>query len=214
MLTAQNYSLQFAGLNLINNLNFSFDKRAIYRLTGPTGRGKTLFLLSLIQLAPGNYLKLELAGESCSNFAPETWRAKIMYLPQTTSLTGNIVRDIFEQAFALKVHHSKKLDEKKLNEYLQFVGLIPSTFLNRAVIGLSGGEAQIVTILRALLLAPDIILADESWSAMDRDLKQKIIALLKRELGHAFQTLVFISHDETKYFAEEKNFDLDKGVTL
>ena len=212
LLQAQNYSLQFAGLNLVKSLNFSFEQGATYRLIGPTGRGKTLFFLSMTQLIEAHYSQLELIGESCSNFSPEAWRTKILYLPQMLSLSGNLVRDVFEQAFSLKVHHTKKLDYKKLDEYLQFLEFVPSTFLNRAVLGLSGGEAQIVSLLRALLLIPDIILADESWSAMDKDLKQKIIALLKHEKGLAFQSLVFISHDENRFFPDEKIFDLDCGV--
>ncbi|OFZ16523.1 MAG: hypothetical protein A2X86_12055 [Bdellovibrionales bacterium GWA2_49_15] len=208
MLLAENYSLQFAGLNLVKNLNFSFERGAVYRLSGPTGRGKSLFLLSLIQLVDAHYSRLELEGKSCSSFSPEAWRARILYLPQILSLSGEKVSDMFSQAFALQIHRSKKLDYKKLGEYLQFMDLSPA-FLNSPVTGLSGGEAQIVAILRALLLTPAIILADESWSAMDRELKQKIIALLKREQGQAFHTLVFISHDETRYFPDEKQFSLD-----
>ena len=75
------------------------------------------------------------------------------------------------------------------------MGLVDRTLFNAAATDLSVGQQQRVAVARALLGAPEIIVADEPTSALDTDLRDTFINLLMAECERNDATLLFVSHD-------------------
>ncbi|WP_126664535.1 ABC transporter ATP-binding protein [Haloterrigena salifodinae] len=101
---------------------------------------------------------------------------------------------------------SREEREERIHTLFERVGMSPpSDYLNRYPHQLSGGETQRAVLVRALLLNPDLILADEAISALDVSLRVEMMDLML-ELQDLFQTsYLFISHDlsNARYIAEK-----------
>lgn len=101
---------------------------------------------------------------------------------------------------------SREKREERAHALLERVGMAPAEdFLNRYPHQLSGGEQQRVVLVRAMLLNPDLILADEAISALDVSLRVEMMELML-ELQDIFNTsYLFISHDlsNARYIAEK-----------
>lgn len=101
---------------------------------------------------------------------------------------------------------SREKREERVHALLERVGMAPAEdFLNRYPHQLSGGEQQRVVLVRAMLLNPDLILADEAISALDVSLRVEMMELML-ELQDIFNTsYLFISHDlsNARYIAEK-----------
>jgi putative ABC transport system ATP-binding protein len=78
---------------------------------------------------------------------------------------------------------------------LQHLDMADSTLLRRPVTALSVGQQQRVAAARALIGAPELVIADEPTSSLDADRRQAFIELLFRECAREQATLVFVSHD-------------------
>jgi oligopeptide/dipeptide ABC transporter ATP-binding protein len=85
--------------------------------------------------------------------------------------------------------------EPKVREMLETVGLNPDTSLDRKPYEFSGGQAQRLSIARALILEPRVIICDEPVSALDVSVQAQILNLLEEMKARYRLTLVFIAHD-------------------
>ncbi|MCU4975475.1 ABC transporter ATP-binding protein [Halobacteria archaeon AArc-m2/3/4] len=96
--------------------------------------------------------------------------------------------------------------ERRIMAMLEYVGMSPpEDYANRYPHQLSGGEKQRVALIRALLMNPDVILADEAISALDVSLRVEMMELLLDLQGRFNTSFVFISHDlsNARYLAEK-----------
>jgi putative ABC transport system ATP-binding protein len=84
------------------------------------------------------------------------------------------------------------------------------TLIHRPVTELSVGQQQRVATARALIGAPEIVIADEPTSALDSDMRQAFIKLLFQECDAAGSTLLFVSHDRQLESLFERNIALDE----
>lgn len=91
---------------------------------------------------------------------------------------------------------------------LAALGLGDATLLDRSVTELSIGQQQRVAAARALLGAPELIVADEPTSALDHDTREQFLALLMAECREQGSTLVFVSHDTTLGPLFDRNLSL------
>ena len=113
------------------------------------------------------------------------------------------VREIIAEGMIINGERDKELITKKVNDALELVGLLPD-HAGRYPHEFSGGQRQRIGIARALVINPELIIADEPISALDVSIQAQVINLLN-DLRNKFQlTIVFIAHNLSvvKYFCD------------
>jgi putative ABC transport system ATP-binding protein len=165
-------------------------------LTGASGSGKTLLLRSLILLDPLSSGKLYLCGKRVTKATLRRFRAKVSLLPQQPLVLDGTVEDGLRAPFELALYRGRQFDRQRALSVLKQLGW-DDGFLGRDASELSGGEAQVVALVRALQLDPSVLLLDEPTAALDPQTTLKVEALLKAWLAGAPQNraILWVSHD-------------------
>ncbi|MEB4616044.1 ABC transporter ATP-binding protein, partial [Leucobacter sp. M11] len=175
-------------------------------LVGPSGAGKSslaLAALGLLPLAAGGIRLGEDAWSGVQEWRRRPLRPRIQWVPQDAMGSfppGRTVGRILGEALfgtrgdRAREHTPRARRAARVAELLASVGLDPA-LASRRPAGLSGGQRQRVAIARALATDPEVLICDESVSALDtisRAAVLDLLARLRRERGLA---LLFISHD-------------------
>ena len=113
------------------------------------------------------------------------------------------VRDIIAEGLIIRGFKDKKYIDQQVYKILDLVGLVPE-HANRYPHEFSGGQRQRIGIARAIILEPELIIADEPISALDVSIQAQIINLLKDLSEKMGLTTLFIAHDlaVVKYFSD------------
>jgi putative ABC transport system ATP-binding protein len=135
-------------------------------------------------------------GQAVRSEAVPSFRGAILYLHQRPALFEGNVEANLRHPFSLKVHRNRHFDRDRVVDLLDGLGR-DASFLEKSHRDLSGGEAQIVALLRALQLHPTVLLLDEPTASLDRDAVRAIEGLLGRwyaeETGG--RAYVWVTHD-------------------
>jgi putative ABC transport system ATP-binding protein len=177
--------------------NVSLQVRPGDRLTivGATGTGKTLLLRALALLDPVETGEVYWGGTQIAPRDVPEFRSQVIYLHQRPALFDGTVEDNLRQPYSLSVHAPKKFDRVRTVARLHSVGR-NENFLDRLTGDLSGGESQLVALLRALQLDPLVLLLDEATASLDPlmvDLVESLIAAWLSEVH--IRAMVWVSHD-------------------
>ena len=165
-------------------------------LNGPSGAGKTLLLRALAMLDPVDEGELLWQGETIGRGGIPAFRGRTIYLHQRPALTGESVEAALRRPFRLKVHAEAQYDEPRIVAWLGRLGRTGG-LLRQPTAELSGGERQIVALLRAIQFDPDVLLLDEPTAALDAEAAESVERLVAEwfEAGPAERALCWVSHD-------------------
>lgn len=196
MITFKNISKNYQGKLALNQINLDIDSHELFVLVGPSGSGKTTLLKMINRLNTPTAGRIEVDGRDISQVKNiNDFRHQIGYVLQSGALFPNLT---VAQNIAVTLNAqslSKTEQDERIRQMLTRVSLDPDIFMNRLPKELSGGEAQRVGIVRALVFNPKIILMDESFSALD-PLSRKQLQNLLIDLHQELQmTIVFVTHD-------------------
>ena len=189
-------SLKISETNIIENLNFSISSGDFTYLIGKTGSGKSSIIRSIycdIPIQTGNCVIDGIEIDKIKKNQIPFLRRKIGIIFQDFKLLSD--RSIHKNLeFVLKATEWKnklKIDER-INEVLNQVGMID--IKDRFPHQLSGGEQQRVSIARAILNKPDLILADEPTGNLDPATSKEIMNLLI-DINNQGSTVLMATHD-------------------
>lgn len=178
--------------NVIEHLSYDFYPTSCTAILGETGAGKTTMVRMILALLQPNSGKVEIYNEKEHHDLSPLLRTNFVYVPQGNTLMSGTIRDNLRLG---------KLDatDDEMAEALKrscadFVFELPDGLDTKCTEqggGLSEGQAQRISIARALLRNRSIMLFDEATSALDPDTEQK---LLQNILSKRDKTIIFITH--------------------
>jgi putative ABC transport system ATP-binding protein len=194
-LQAHNPSVAFDGKWIFRNASLTVECGQRLSLVGPSGSGKSLFLKSLAMLHRVDEGHIEWEGQSICGSAVPDFRSRVMYVPQRlTDVDGNVT-DFLSSPFSFASHANKTFELAQAKSYLQQLGR-SDEFLSKSQRDLSGGERQIVALVRALILNPNVLLLDEPTSAMDGEIAASAESLVASWCGEdAKRATIWVTHD-------------------
>ena len=173
-------------------------------LFGPSGSGKTTLLGVLAGVLKANEGEVRVLGEdlaSHSGAQRDAFRAEhIGYVFQMFNLIPYLsVLDNITLPVRMHAGRRARLNGKGMKETATLLAdhLQIGNLLKKRVTELSVGQQQRVAACRALIGAPELIVADEPTSSLDFDRREAFLELLFQECERAGTTLVFVSHDRT-----------------
>ncbi len=187
-------------IQAVKDVSLSIFPGDVVGLVGESGSGKTTLgklILGLIKLNSGNILIDNIDFKKARTKQKKQIRknCRMIYQSLDASLNpGMKVLDIIKEPLDIHTHLSKEDKIKRIKEILISVNL-DETFLNKLPNSLSGGEKRRVSIARALVVTPSIIIADEPLASLDASLRYQIIILLQEIIKKYSLTMIFISHD-------------------
>ena len=195
-------------INVLNNVTFNFRKGKIYSLMGPSGSGKStlLNLLSLIDRPNSGTILFENKfidyKQKSKNDILRANKIGIIYqqdnlLPDFTALENIYLA-------SLAAGNNKQISIAKAKNLLKKIGL-----LNRSdhyPSQLSGGEKQRISIVRAVVNDPEIILADEPTGSLDLKTAKDIFKLLENQINQN-RLIIFATHN--RFFANKADCKLE-----
>ena len=175
---------------LLDDINFELYKSQVLAITGPSGSGKSSLLRLLNRLDEPTSGTVYVGGTDYRRITPRDLRRSIGMVTQRAYLfPGTVARNLRYGP----AQRGEALPQKALEELLQRVGL--SGYGERNVANLSGGEAQRVSLARALANSPEVLLLDEPTSALDDAAKHEIEALLENIMHAQALTCIVVTHD-------------------
>lgn len=169
-------------------------------IRGPSGSGKTLLLRALACLSPIRSGMIYWRGQQLLEKEIPLFRSEVVYLAQRPWLAPHKKNTSVEQCirsiFNFQVHQDKKFDRQRVIQSFEKLGK-SSVFLDKNCQTLSGGEAQLVALVRALLIEPKILLLDEPTSALDFDTAQAVERLIFDWKKESFErSYLWVTHQE------------------
>lgn len=178
---------------LVEGISVEVRTAEVLAVVGPSGSGKSSFLRLLNRLDEPTSGSVYLAGTDYRQIAPRELRRQMGMVTQRAFLfPGTVASNL---AFGPR-QRGEALTSKKIQELLLSVGL--PEYGDRGVASLSGGEAQRVSLARALANSPVLLLLDEPTSALDEDAKRGVEALIREIITRSSLTCVLVTHDRAQ----------------
>ena len=195
-------------ITVLKKINYKFNKGKVYSLVGPSGSGKSTLLniLSLIDRPSIGSIKIENSNInfSSSSMIDKIRAKKIGIIYQQNNLLPDFtaLENVYLASLALDDNKNKALDKAK--NIIKKMGLISR--VNHYPSELSGGEVQRISIARALINEPQIILADEPTGSLDQSTAKEVFDILYK-LKSSNRLIIYATHN--RFFANMADCKLE-----
>ena len=161
-------------------------------IVGPNGAGKSTLLLALARLIKPARGQMTFNGNSISEMNDLEYRRKISFVFQDPLLMDMTVEKNI--ALGLKFRGTDKEETRtRVDRWSKAMGV--ESLLGRRAGQLSGGEAQRVSLARAFVLDPELLLMDEPFSAVDPPTRAQLLKDLSNLLSQDYRTTIFVTHN-------------------
>ncbi len=192
LISLENVQLEYNGssgkIKALEDINFNIYRSEFICVIGPSGCGKSTLLKILAGFIKPTEGEVQLDGKKIEGV---DWHRGVVFQNPPLYKWFSVRQNV---AFGPKMRHvPKKEYEKATDEYLAKVGL--SDFANKKIYELSGGMKQRVSIARALINNPEILLMDEPFSALDALTRENMQDLTRKIWWDTGKTILFITHD-------------------
>ncbi|MGJ8587721.1 MAG: cell division ATP-binding protein FtsE [Yoonia sp.] len=194
MIELENVSYGYGGQTLFSHISLTLAPGSFHFLTGPSGAGKTTLLRLCYSDLRANKGKVRIFGQDAGALTRDEVamsRRRIGVVHQDCQFLDHLS---IAENIALPLTVSGRAHEaaQNLPELLNWVGLGPQA--NQRPPELSGGERQRAALARAVIVSPDVIIADEPTGNVDWEMSQRLLSLLI-ELNKMGKTILIATHD-------------------
>jgi len=195
LLQARRLGFTIDGRRLWHDLDLALHAGERLAVVGASGSGKSLLLRTLAGLEPVQSGELSFQGRPLSDWSMPAYRARVVYVPQRPALPEGEVEAALRVPFQFRVHRHHQFPTDRARQLLSSLGR-DTSFLQQRTERLSGGEAQIVAMLRALLIDPEVLLLDEPTASLDAHAVSAVETLVENWLrAQPQRACVWTSHD-------------------
>ena len=216
-----NSSIEFKDFNfsyednnhVLEDINFTINKGETIGVVGKTGSGKTTFIKQLLRLYPIKENTLLLDGKGIERYYDYSVREKIGYAPQEYQLFSKSIKEnVLFYRDDLEDRLDKVLEQADIKKDISRFKDGIDTLVGENGLSLSGGQKQRLGIARALLSDPDILILDDSLSAVDSNTEKTIIENIKK--NREGKTNIIVAHRISAVRHANKIVVLDNGKIL
>lgn len=185
------------GRDVLSDVSFNISRGAFYFLSGASGAGKTTLLRLIYQLHKPSHGQIKLFGKSTTGLSRDdiaSLRHKMAIVFQEYSLLSHL--SVFDNvALPLRVRGISESQIKKLvSKTLDWVGL--GRYANSNPKALSGGQQQRVSVARAIIIQPEILLADEPTGNLDDENASRLMELFIQMNKSFGTTIILATHSQ------------------
>lgn len=192
MISINNLLVQRNGRDALKVASLEIKKGETLAVVGPNGAGKSTLLLALAHLIKPVNGGIAFHGKALKDWDDIEYRRKIAFVFQDPLLMDMSVQDNI--ALGLKFRGVKKEDAfERVIKWSKAMGV--DSLLKRRAGQLSGGEAQRVSLARAFVLDPELLLMDEPFSAVDPQTRAQLLKDLSNVLAQDHRTTIFVTHN-------------------
>jgi oligopeptide transport system ATP-binding protein len=186
----------------VKNATFDIYKGETFSLVGESGSGKTTIGRAVIRVNPCSagqilYKGVRISGKTPRSLDREVIRnIQMVFQDPAASLNERATVDyiISEGLYNFHLFENEEDRVRKVEEMIEAVGLLPE-HLTRYPHEFSGGQRQRIGLARAMVMEPELVIADEPISALDVSIRAQVLNLLKKFQAERNITYLFIAHD-------------------
>jgi len=187
-----NLLIQRNGLDALSINSLKIKRGETLAIVGPNGAGKSTLLLALARLIKPEHGQITFNGKPILQMNDLEYRRKISFVFQDPLLLDLSVENNI--SLGLKFRSLDKNEtHKRVHWWSQALGV--DSLLGRRASQLSGGEAQRVSLARAFVLEPELLLMDEPFSAVDPPTRAQLLKDLSNLLSQKDRTTLFVTHN-------------------
>ena len=213
----ENVDFQYPNSNYkaLENISFHLRKGQTLAVTGRTGSGKTTLanlVLRLYDIESGNIL---IDNHNIKDLSLETIRESIGFVPQDNFLFSQSIRDNIAFSYEGKVREEEIIQSSKYAQLYDNIMDFPhkfDTIIGERGVTLSGGQKQRLSIARALIKKPSILIMDDSLSAVDTETEEQILSNIEKVTKNI--TTIIISHRVSTIKHADEILFLDEGKII
>lgn len=192
MIEIRNLLIQRGGRDTLEVESLDIQRGETLTVVGPNGAGKSTLLLALAHLLKPARGEIRFDGRSVKQWNDLEYRRRISFVFQAPLLMDMSVEQ--NVGLGLKFRGvSKEETRERVVKWIQALGI--ESLAKRRASQLSGGEAQRVSLARAFVLEPDLLLLDEPFVALDPPTHAKLLDDLSNILKQDHRTAVFVTHN-------------------
>lgn len=191
------YTYPNTGIKALDNLSFKLEAGKSMAIMGKTGSGKSTIALLLCRLIDPDSGEILIDGKNLKDHNLELYRKHIGYIPQESYLFSDTIENNIGFAIDNPTHELVEEFAKKADVHKNIVEFKDQykTMVGERGVMLSGGQKQRICIARALIKKPEILIFDDSLSALDTETEENILQNIENDIKAS--TSIIITHRES-----------------
>ena len=202
------YTYPNTGIKALDNLSFKLEAGKSMAIMGKTGSGKSTVALLLCRLIDPDSGEIFIDGKNLKEHNLELYRKHIGYIPQESYLFSDTIENNIGFAIDHPTHDLVEEIAKKADVHKNIIEFKEQykTMVGERGVMLSGGQKQRICIARALIKKPEILIFDDSLSALDTETEENILQNIENEIQNC--TSIIITHRESSAKRADKILNL------
>ena len=202
LLSLKNVDIAFGRVKAVKNADFNIYKGETFSLVGESGSGKTTIGRAIIRVNPCSageirYKGVRISGKISKKLERQVKRnIQMVFQDPAASLNERATVDyiVSEGLYNFRLYKDEADRHRKVERIMEEVGLLPE-HLTRYPHEFSGGQRQRIGLARAMVMEPELVIADEPISALDVSIRAQVLNLMKKFQRERGVTYLFVAHD-------------------